>query len=95
MSGNLPDPRPRRRSPASLFSMWGRETVKDMVLLVAAIPVLACLLLVPVVATSGGSWPALLGLLVLFLANWWVLHRLLRRWVPAGADPGEEPPSRR
>lgn len=89
MSDGLPDPRPRRRSAPSLFSLWGRETVKDLVLLVAAIPVIVCLLLVPVVATSGGSWPGLIGLLVLFFAIWWVLRRLLRRWVVAG--PVSEP----
>lgn len=95
MSGETPHVRPPRRPPPSLFDLWGRETAKDMVLLVAAIPVLVCLLLVPVVATSGGSWPALLGLLVLFAANWWILRLALRRWAAAGTDRGESPPSHR
>ncbi len=91
---DLPDPKRGRRTTPSLFAMWGRETVKDLVLLVASIPVIICLLLVPVVATSGGSWPALLGLLALFAANWWMLRVLLRRWVAAGPDRGEPPHSR-
>ncbi|NYF97566.1 hypothetical protein [Janibacter cremeus] len=95
MSDGLPDPRPPRRPPPSLFSLWGRETVKDMILLVAAVPVLVCLLLVPVVATSGGSWPGLLGLLLLFAASWWIVRLVLRRWVAAGTGRGESPPSHR
>ena len=93
MSDDLPDLRPPRRTPPSLFSLWGRETVKDMVLLVAAMPVLVCLLLVPVIATSGGSWSGLLALLGAFIAIWWTLRLVLRRWVAAGADRGESPPS--
>ncbi|WP_277454542.1 hypothetical protein [Janibacter sp. DB-40] len=95
MSGDPSGERPPRRPPPSLFDLWGRETVKDMVLLVAAVPVLACLLYVPVLATSGGSWPALLGLLVLAVANWLMLRLVLGRWVAAGTDRGERPPSHR
>lgn len=94
MNDGLPDSGPRRRRPPSLFSLWGRETVKDLALLVAALPVLACLLLVPVVASSGGSWPRLLGLTALFAAIWWMLRLLLRRWVAAGDSRGATPPSR-
>lgn len=94
MSDRLPDeaPRPRRPRP-SLFEMWGRETVKDLALLVGAIPVLVCLLLVPVLATSGGSWPRLFGLLVVFVLAWVALRGALRRWVAAG-DRGGKSPSR-
>ncbi|WP_338750605.1 hypothetical protein [Janibacter alittae] len=95
MSDDPSDATPPRRPGPSLFDLWGRETVKDIVLIVVAVPVLVCLLLVPVVATSGGSWPGLLGLLVLFVANWWILRLVLRRWVAAGADRGESPPSHR
>lgn len=94
MSGGPSDTRPPRR-PLSLFDLWGRETVKDMVLLVAAVPVLACLLFVPVLATVGGSWLVLLGLLALAVANWIMLRLVLGRWVAAGADRGESPPSHR
>lgn len=94
MSGDPPGSRPPRRPP-SLFDLWGRETVKDMVLLVAAVPVLVCLLFVPVLATSGGSWLALLGLLALAVANWSMLRLVLGRWVAAGTDRGERPPSHR
>lgn len=94
MSGDPPGSRPPRRPP-SLFDLWGRETVKDMVLLVAAVPVLVCLLFVPVLATSGGSWLALLGLLALAVANWIMLRLVLGRWVAAGTDRGERPPSHR
>lgn len=94
MSGDPSGTRPPRRPP-SLFDLWGRETVKDMVLLVAAVPVLVCLLFVPVLATSGGSWLALLGLLALAVANWIMLRLVLGRWVAAGTDRGERPPSHR
>ncbi|HIZ98567.1 MAG TPA: hypothetical protein H9805_08310 [Candidatus Janibacter merdipullorum] len=93
MSDEVPEaPRPRKPTP-SIFQMWGRETVKDLALVVAAIPMLVVLLYVPVLASSGGSWPVLLGLFVLFAAIWWVLRLLLRRWVAAG-DRGGESPSR-
>lgn len=85
----LPRRRPTRR--VMLWSMWGRETVKDFVLIFAAIPVLCTLLYVPVLATSGGSWWRLLGLLVLFVAIWWSLRHLLRRWVAAGDRGGDLP----
>ncbi len=71
--------------------MWGRETVKDLTLVVAALPVLVCLLYVPVLASAGGSWLRLLGLFVLFVATWWVLRFLLRRWVAAGDRDGDSP----
>ncbi len=74
----------RRRRPPSLFQMWGRETVKDMVLLVAAIPVIICIFYIPVLAVDGGHWGRLIGLLVLFAVIWWVLRVLLLRWVAAG-----------
>ncbi|WP_435202755.1 hypothetical protein [Janibacter sp. GS2] len=92
MSDRLPDgvPPPRRPRP-SLFTMWGRETVKDLTLVVAALPVLVCLLYVPVLASAGGSWLRLLGLFVLFVATWWVLRFLLRRWVAAGDRDGDSP----
>lgn len=106
MSDPLDDLELPRRQPTSrtlLWSLWGRETVKDLVLLLAALPAACTLLLVPVVATSGGSWPRLLGLLVLFVALWWLVRVLLRRWVAAGdarddardgADEAGVPPSR-
>ena len=102
MSDPLDDLELPRRQPTSrtlLWSLWGRETVKDLVLLLAALPAVCTLLLVPVVATSGGSWPRLLGLLVLFVALWWLVRVLLRRWVAAGdargrADEAGVPPSR-
>ena len=106
MSDPLDDLKLPRRQPTSrtlLWSLWGRETVKDLVLLLAALPAACTLLLVPVVATSGGSWPRLLGLLVLFVALWWLVRVLLRRWVAAGdarddardgADEAGDPPSR-
>lgn len=88
----LPERRPAPRPP--LWSMWGRETVKDFALLLAAVPVIACVLLVPVIATSGGSVPGLLGLLVLSAAIWWGLRVVLRRWVAAGRqDEAGDPPS--
>ena len=95
MSDPLDDLRLPRKAPARppLWSMWGRETVKDLTLLVAAIPVFATLLMVPVIATFGGSWPRLIGLLALFVAIWWTLRVLLRRWVAAG-DRAGDPPSR-
>lgn len=92
MSDPVPE-MPRRRKPApSIFRMWGRETVKDLTLVFAAIPVLVALLYVPVLASSGGSWLRLLALLLLFAAVWVLLRALLRRWVAAG-DRGEDPPS--
>ena len=94
MSAGPSGGRPPRRPP-SLFDLWGRETVKDMVLVIAAVPVLACLLYVPVLATVGGSWLALLGLLALAVANWIMLRLVLGRWVAAGTDRGERPPSHR
>ena len=106
MSDPLDDLKLPRRQPTSrtlLWSLWGRETVKDLGLLLAALPAVCTLLLVPVVATSGGSWPRLLGLLVLFVALWWLVRVLLRRWVAAGdarddardgADGAGVPPSR-
>lgn len=91
---------PRRQSTSRtlLWQMWGRETVKDLLLLLAALPAACTLLLVPVVATSGGSWGRLLALLVLFVAIWWALRVLLRRWVAAGdaragEDEAGDPPS--
>ena len=92
MSGDPPGSRPPRRPP-SLFDLWGRETVKDMVLLVASIPVIVCLMYVPVLAVDGGHWGRLLGLLVVFAAIWSVLRLLLVRWVAAGRGAGT-PPSR-
>lgn len=91
MSDPLDDLRlPRRQAVRRpLWSMWGRETVKDFALLFAAIPVLATLMYVPVVATTGGSWARLLGLLVAFCAFWWFVRILLRRWVAAGDRGGE------
>ncbi|KRE35783.1 hypothetical protein ASG73_13880 [Janibacter sp. Soil728] len=93
MSDLLPEKLPRRRPTRGvmLWSMWGRETVKDFALLFAAIPVLATLMYVPVVATTGGSWVRLLGLLVLFVAIWWSARFLLRRWVVAGDRGGDLP----
>ena len=73
-----------RTPPPSLFQMWGRETVKDMVLIVASIPVIVCLCYVLVLAVDGGHWGRLIGLLVLFVVIWWVLRILLLRWVAAG-----------
>ena len=65
-----------------------------IVLLLAALPIVCALVYVPVIATSGGSWPRLLGLLVLFVAIWWALRAVLRRWVAAGRrDEAGEPPS--
>lgn len=93
MTAPLPEEPPRRKATPSFFQMWGRETVKDLALVVAAIPMLVTLLYVPVLASGGGSWPALLGLFVLFAAIWWVLRLLLRRWVAAG-DRGGDSPSR-
>lgn len=94
MSDPIPEepPRPRKPTP-SLFQMWGRETVKDLSLVVAAIPVLVCLLYVPVLASSGGSWLRLIGLFLLFAAFWVFLRGALRRWVAAG-DRGGDSPSR-
>lgn len=93
MSDPAPDV-PRRRKPTpSIFRMWGRETVKDLALLVAAIPMLVVLIYVPVLASSGGSWLRLLGLFILFAAVWVLLRAALRRWVAAG-DRGGDSPSR-
>ena len=93
MSDEVPEaPRPRKPAP-SIFQMWGRETVKDLALVVGAIPMLVALLYVPVLASHGGSWLVLAGLFVLFAAIWGVLRLLLRRWVAAG-DRGGESPSR-
>lgn len=94
----MSDPAPeresrRRRLGPTIFAMWGRETVKDLTLLMAAIPVLVCIVYVPVLATSGGSWLRLLGLFLLFTAIWVLLRVLLRRWVAAG-DRGWDSPSR-
>ena len=89
----LPDIRPRPAVRPPFWTMWGRETVKDLVLLLAAIPGLATLVYVPVLATSGGSWLRLLGLFVAFCTLWWFLRFVLRRWVAAG-DRGGDPPSR-
>lgn len=92
MSDPLPERPPRRRKPSpSFFQMWGRETVKDLALVVAAIPMLVCLLYVPVLASSGGSWLRLVGLFALFAAIWWVLRLLLRRWVTTGDRSGDSP----
>lgn len=90
----VPEQLPHRRPPrvVLLWSMWGRETVKDLVLLLAALPVLVTLMFVPVLAAEGGSWARLLGLLVLFAAIWFVLRWGMRRWVAAGDG---RPPSRR
>lgn len=94
MSGQIPEGAPRPRPPRpSLFEMWGRETVKDLTLVVAALPMLVCLLYVPVLASSGGSWLRLLGLFVLFAVMWLMLRAGLRRWVAAG-DRGGDSPSR-
>lgn len=71
--------------------MWGRETVKDFALLFAAIPVLATMMYVPVVASTGGSWVRLIGLLVAFCLVWWFLRILLRRWVASGDRSGKSP----
>lgn len=72
--------------------MWGRETVKDLTLLLFAVPVIVSLMYVPVVASGDGSWPRLLALLVLFAAMWWILRLILRRWVASGrrADGGAD-----
>lgn len=94
MSSPVPEEPPGRKAAPSIFQMWGRETVKDLALVVAAIPMLVTLLYVPVLASHGGSWPALAGLFVLFAAIWWVLRLLLRRWAAAG-DRGGDPPSGR
>lgn len=97
MSDPLDDLELPRRQPTNrplLWQMWGRETAKDFILLLAALPVVCALVYVPVIATSGGSWPRLLGLLVLFVASWWALRAALRRWVAAGRrDEAGEPPS--
>ena len=93
MSSPVPEEPPTRRPTPSIFQMWGRETVKDLTLVVAAIPMLVALLYVPVLASHGGSWLALVGLFVLFAAIWWGLRLLLRRWVAAG-DQGGDSPSR-
>lgn len=93
MSDPIPDKPPTRRTTPSFFQMWGRETVKDLALVVAALPMLVALVYVPVLASNGGSWLVLLGLFVLFVAIWWVLRLLLRRWVAAG-DRGGDSPSR-
>lgn len=102
MSDPLGDLKLPRRQPAPrppFWSMWGRETVKDFVLLLSALPVACALVYVPVIAASGGSWPRLLGLLALFVAIWWVLRAVLRRWVAAGSAgdgvyAAGDPPSR-
>ena len=93
MSDPLDNLRLPRKAPVPppLWSMWGRETVKDLTLLLAAMPVLATVLMVPVIATSGGSWKRLIGLLALFVAIWWTLRVLLRRWVAAGDRAGDPP----
>lgn len=97
MSDPLHDLELPRRQPTNrplLWQMWGRETAKDFILLLAALPVVCALVYVPVIAASGGSWPRLLGLLVLFVAIWWALRSALRRWVAARRwDEAGEPPS--
>ncbi|MBA4085274.1 hypothetical protein N5P18_02795 [Janibacter terrae] len=85
---------PRRTTRLPFWSMWGRETAKDFALLLAAIPVVCVLIYVPVLATSGGSWPRLVGLLLLFVAIWCVLRVVLHRWVAAGTGEAGDPPSR-
>ena len=96
-SKELPDRLPQRRPTrvVLLWSMWGRETVKDLVLLFAALPVLVTLMFVPVLAVDGGPWARLIGLLVVFAAIWFVLRLVMRRWVAAGDRGDEPPPSRR
>ena len=102
MSDPLHDLELPRRQPTNrplLWQMWGRETAKDFILLLAALPIVCAMVYVPVIATSGGSWPRLLGLLALFVAIWWALRTVLRRWVAAGdardgTDEGGDPPSR-
>ncbi len=67
-----------------LFRFWGRETVKDLTLLVAALPAVACLMYVPVVISGEGSWPRLAILFVIFAVIWWALRVLLLGWVTRG-----------
>ena len=90
MSDRLPEdaPRPSKRRWL-LFEFWGRETAKDLALLVAAIPVIACLMYVPVLIVDGGSWVRLSVLFILFVVIWWSLRVLLLGWVARGRREDE------
>lgn len=67
----------------SLFDVWGREVVKDGVLLLLAMPPLVGLLFVPMGLSNSRWLPPLAvggGLL------WWLTRRGLRAWVARGGD---------
>lgn len=84
-----PDRRPPSRpEPFALWQFWGRETVKDAVLLLIAIVPLAGLILVPLGLQTGRWWPPLL-FVVGGIALWWLARRVLRAWVARGESATE------
>ena len=69
----------------SLFDVWGREVVKDGVLLLLAMPPLVGLLFVPM-GLSNGRWLPPLAVVVGGGLLWWLTRRGLRAWVARGGD---------
>ena len=69
----------------SLFDVWGREVVKDGVLLLLAAPPLVGLLFVPM-GLSNGRWLPPLTVVAGGGLLWWLTRRGLRAWVARGGD---------
>jgi hypothetical protein len=67
----------------SLFDFWGRELVKDLTLLVLAIPP-AIGVLVALTGLGHGRWLGPLGLAVVTGLLWWAARRVLLAWVARG-----------
>lgn len=72
----------------SLFDFWGREVVKDGVLLLLAMPPLVGLLFVPM-GLSNGRWLPPLAVVVGGGVLWWLVRRGLRAWVARGGRPDD------
>lgn len=73
------------RVEPSLFDAWGREVVKDAILLLLALPPIVGLLFVPL-GLSNGRWPVPLGITVVGGLLWWLARRGLRAWVARRGD---------
>lgn len=83
---------PGEPPPFGLFVFWGRETVKDAILLLLAIPPLVGLVYV-VAAIGNPRWWAAPVIVVVGGLVWWVARHLLRAWVARGETETPDPPS--
>lgn len=73
-----------RRRPPTLFELWDREVVKNLALVLFAVPIAVSLGYLPAALTGQGSLPRLLAVLAVSVLLFVLARWVLRRWVARG-----------